>query len=921
MKRSFSLFGVLLAVTLQCPMALYAAYQVNDGFCSSVGGIWEKSGGTMLVTTSNMQPYGKLIRQDLDVLNAKAAPYLAEGSANLNAMSLYNCEGDPSCDGDLRLAALLTDKNQNYLTAGFTSEYNEALAALRKAIKIYAFLYTQDPNYPGALGNLKQAFNDLMSTHMVFSDEFLVDALHLRFSNMSWTMDNCLAGQIALLQNAITYYKAGIEDFLSLGTEPIPGSPDVIAEALGADEWHLFGLLTERLSLAIRERGAKMRAMGQQTYDDAFIKEELSKSVAEMYVQTSVLAAKMGSEAFENSAQFLLTAIAQLGKQVDDHKRGLTPLGYDDLYVPLMEFEDASQDGLYKKASDLASKCATAEQAIVDDHRLFDQQYSSYQEKLYLLDYDFMQRLNSLTGCRTTLPEAQFIECVLSAGDILFLDCPVSLGVQEFNNRMAEFGSLGYLGEKYRQIKGADIALIQARLQHDNIAKQIENHNASVNYQIQIKKDQNAQQMEALSVYQEKLKNACTINDIYTTEKIRVDGKWEEGNELKSTVKSFSVEHSELIADLARERDVSAATLNFDIHYAQDPYVIKNLLLNQAEALVGIDAAVHNKNCMIATFHSTVKEKETLLELWRWNKAAMIKYQSNGFALHRILMSDDVIEHSRKLNELAHYTYLAAKALEYRYAKKLNGISAGIPNINDLYKCQSAQDFRVFLDDLYAYDGWWCDEHAYFVMDRFYLHLGSHILGIPEGEERFTKFQEFVNQHIDSSGNLTFSFITKIKAFPLNNGMDNIKIWDGNVPCRSGAAPLANGLTASLYFKGNPGNIKPKMVIIQKGNQTLLKDDNVFECFPVHTYSLLWGDEQEPLSTKQEFRPFIGEDLSIPGSVGSDGTWAEMFSNRSAAAQEWIITILRKPNDPTRPDIPFNKLEDIRFYFDGIGEY
>ncbi len=913
------------------PLAAHAGYRIQHDFCSPVGGPWQSEGGATLIASSHMRPCSDPIQQDLDVLHARGQDRLATGSAKLNAMSLYNC-ADVTCGGNAKLAALLADKALNYFTAGFTPEYNDGLTALREAVRTYAYLYNQ--GYSGALSHLKTAFNDFMSIHLVFADEFLVDALHLRFSNMTWTMDACLDGQIALLANAIEYYQAGIRDFLSLAMTPIVGSQDIVANVLGADEWHLFGVLAERQSLAIRERGAKMRAMGKQT--DSFIQEDLSKSLSGLYIQAAALAQKMGEDAFTHSAQFLLTAMGGLGKQVDDYKRGLNPLGYDDRYIPLMTFES-----LKDSATGKSNACLIKEQDILNEQRAFDQKLADYEYQLFQLNVDYKSRLNSLTGC--VISDEAFGECVDSAGDTLFLDCPLSLDVDAFDACMVALGSLGVLGDKYRQIKAADIRLSLARLQHDNMAKRIENHNASVNYQIQLKKDEYAQHMEALDVYQKKLENACTINKTYTNNKKRINGKWVRVDKLRRTEKTFTVKNSQLVAQTANERDVAEATLHYAILNAQDLTVVENMLLDQAEALVGIDAAVHNLNNLIASFDLSLKEKESTKILWEQSKTALAKYGTQNVAIQRILLSNAVISHGRDLNELAHYSYLTAKALEYRYAKKLEGIFLGLDkylNLTDLYKCQSATDFDDFLKNLSDYNDLWCKQPWTFGMERFYFSVAFHILGLTNKalgdsnndnkvdatgksvlDVRYQKFQEFVNQNKDAAGNLTFSFSTNINAYPLKDRMNNIKIWHGAIPCSNGGEQ-AKGLTASLFFRGNPGAIQHQMVITQKGGHALLKDDETLDYYPVNTHTLLTGDSSEPLATQVPIFPFTEVDLSMPGSTGTGGTWATKFTNKSAAVQEWVITLNLKSTNPYQyPDMPFHKLEDIYFYFDGIGEY
>lgn len=901
------------------------AYQLTNDFVSPMGG--PSSASAVTIVSCNMMPYGKPTLEDLKAINTAAINELTTGSQALQSMSLYNCDKDITCKGDTKLALLYSDRSKNYETAGFLPVFQSAVQNLKSAIAKFAYLDAQ--GYPDAMVNLKKSVRNLTSVYLTFADEFLIDALHLRFSNTSYSMDECVANQIILIEKAVDYYAQGAADFMDICLEPVVGTQKVIGSFFLEDEWHLFRVLFDRLSMAFRERGAKQRALGNNTEDE--IKQSLSESVSELYVQAAALGNQLGSSFLSTYGNQLLTAIATLSRQLGDYRAGLNPLGYNDRYVPLMKFDEILQMAKNQQVS-----CNTLEQTIRSEDRAFDKEVSAYKIQMTSLNGGYKDRAGQLTGCSTGLSDSAFRTCMESVGDALFVDCPMDLSPDAFDACLKAKVSIGVIGDKYRQIKSADLALSQARLQYDNYSREIENQNASMNYQIQIRKNKSSSIIEAMKDYQEKLKNACNIQEVQST----ITEKGKKTQRIKTTSKTFTVQDSQLIASTAKEIDLEKASLEYEILSAQDPLVIKNLLLRQSESLIGIDMAVNSKNAMIASFDASQREKENLLVLWDQNLTALNENSLTGEAVQRILTSDNVVELSQKVNALSHYSYLAAKALEYRYARPLVNIQVGSSylDMNDLYKCQSAGDFETFLDDLNTYNSMICGEIGKFVPNRYYVSLAKHILGLTDInlgdldgngyvdatgraviDVRYEKFQEFLNQQIDENGDLTFSFKTSVNEFPLANTRNNIKIWQGTVPCYTGSFNTM-GFTANLDFKGNSGNIWHKMYITQTGSHTLKKDNETHEYYPISTLALYNGSISDITNFTDFIYPFISKDLKTPGS-GADGSWAIKFGNKSAAVEQWTITLKKVSGDPASyPNFPFEKLTDITFYFDSIGE-
>jgi hypothetical protein len=266
---------------------------------------------------------------------------------------------------------------------------------------------------------------------------------------------------------------------------------------------------------------------------------------------------------------------------------------------------------------------------------------------------------------------------------------------------------------------------------------------------------------------------------------------------------------------------------------------------------------------------------------------------------------------------------LATKALEYKFVKVLDGVDMGplgSLDYNDVFKCQTTADFDKYLKKLKAYNVFDCTGGE-FQLHTPRISVVHDILGLTKEneDERYRRFQQFINEHIDENGDLSFTFTTSYSDNNLRQLKNaNLKIWYGTIPCNDDIS--GKGLTASLFFRGAPGALYPWINIQQKGIQSFLrKDKKPVNYYPVKTYALLTSNDSNPEPfTEASFRTFVGVDPRSETNLL--GRWTNAFTNRGIAATEWIVTLQRNPGESGDYDpIPFNKLTDICFYFNIIG--
>ncbi|MCP4111454.1 MAG: hypothetical protein GY749_38990, partial [Desulfobacteraceae bacterium] len=901
------------------------AYKIIHDMVSPSGGFSQNN----IIASSNMQPYSSLTKADLDTLFQKANELLAQGSGFKTSLSFYPCEdinNTPAC-GDDRLKDLLLYPDEDYETVGFIQDFQDNGIAdkLINAIEIYALLANY--NYPeDVISPLRESLRDLMIIYMVFADEFLIDALDFRISSsyQNPTADDYLNEQIGQLAKAVEYYQYAYREFSTVWSKPI-WYTEIVGEYFAENNeeneilWDIFSLLCQRLSMSVREKVSRQRALGIMDPDE--MKDELYEISEQLYLQTVAMAEILGEEQFSMSGgEQILTALNMISKQADNINENLNLLGYDERYVPLNDFES-----LYTLANATLTACSSLESEVKAEKRDYDYILDKVLEQKNSLSTSYTTELAELAGCSANLLSDEFEFCVECSGGDLY-DCQTEeLDPDAFEACVkTKVAGAGILGAKYRQIKDADYNLKLARLQFENIGKRIKNINDSVQNQIEIWKDYTGAQKTALDKYLDNMEGAVKITEIKSKEKVkdRETGETTSKTKTKTTQKTFILVDEPLELQIKKEKEVLDAALEFQIKNIEENTAasVKNLLLQQAESLIGIDMAVHNKNTMIAAYDAVMRRKENLLVLWRNNQDFVDRYWQQKLPSHRVIQSDLALQLTQEFNELAHLSYLATKALEYKYMEPMQNVDLGALgkiNLTDIFKCQTVTDFGNYLSRLNSYNVMECSmETSDFSIWAHEISLAHDILGLPM-DKNLNELEGFAD-YIDSEGNLklTFTTYTHMFSFP---PMANLKIWRGTVPCSSEST---RGLTARLCFVLEPGSISPSVKLIQKGIQTFLgRNNGITEYYPIKTKSLMNYNDTAPMSyTTAYLKPFKKCLVYPYDEPDNSQQWTPAFTNRGVAS-EWELTLFRSSYPSYYGDVPVEQLEDIILYLHTIGYF
>ncbi|MDO9103679.1 MAG: hypothetical protein Q7U57_01825 [Methylovulum sp.] len=919
----YGLMSVIGQAYADCPGAITqnASYCLYDLGMSTVSGDVKSANNQILAVS--MYPFtNPSSAVELAYWRKQALAGLKAGKAYRDSLVLID---HTPYDGSA-IAKMLTKGGEslNYATALLLGDsFTTGEARLIQARNTFAYhLYVGYPNADEAKNNLLDAVRTLASLYLMIGDEFLVDALEWRFSSETVGLNGKLDEQINLLIEAQTYYEKGVSAFVS-GFSPAVGTNVYISDYFGDPEYSLFNLFNlgvERLSLTLREKSSKqlVRQMGSdptEQWEDAWpeASQTLKSGALSVYLTTAAAARKQGASFNGSDANNTMTsALNALRKQGNIYSQRLNPLGYDNRYIPATDFENLSGQAQSElaRARDLNAE-------FKDEDRQFDYLQSSLQSQWNGLASEYMNNLSMYTGCKLPVPLTDhkqldnFRICTGEATNDLF-NCRLALG-DRFKVCLDAKTTKGLLASKYNDISIAQLRVDAAVLNRDNIIKQIEYENDLTSQKIQIQNGLTSANITYLDEYIQKLKGARSIVNTTVTTSGRIwnkdKKKWEDKPKVRDyqTQDSFTILDESLKLDIQKAEDLQKITLGFTIQElnVDTQNRIKNLLLDEAAAEIGISLAVQQKNSAIADFDNTLQEKENLWQLYQ-RGLAQINPDANNVAPVRVLRSQAAIALADALNSTAHYTYLSAKALEYKYVKTLENMS-GINTtfIGDIFKAQTPDDFAALITSLDQLNKNQCTWNKKFLLKSRYISIRKDILGIFDDDP--AAFTAFVNDHINRDGDLQFTFsISEDASFLRLSDFYNVKIWDGQIPCGS---DTARGVGVVLI--GGTGNY-PTIRLKQSGHSSLRDSiGDIHQYIPISDFHFLFESSGDNYlaSTEETITAFF----SNPWTDGNGtGEWAKSFKGRSLSSSGWEITVKKN----TMVDI--TKITDIELYFDTI---
>lgn len=807
---------------------------------------------------------------------------------------------------------------------------------LIRAREMYGFLALAEPpdmtiTVDGQAQNLRElgrsgvltATREIANIHMIFGNEFMVDALDYRFSGGDPRADQIINEEIRQLEQALVQYTFAV-DTLSHAFNADFGGPGraTIGDFFGKLEFELFGLVSERMVVSIGEMADRYRQLGRD--QDAL--DLYTRAFANQYVQAMALAsaaAKRNENFAEHGGWEVITNLEQLRARAGAIHDGINPFGFVDSYVPLQtygELRTLTRNDFLRDSTEDEDRAANAQ-------REFDQNSTAMDREIQNLRLTYDTQLLELCGSTND----DFATCDQDGG----------LMRQNFHN-----------------IDAASLRILQVMQRIQNLDEQMEIEQQRAGEIIRITLE-NGEEM-ALLEYEKGVIAAYRTTESY------VEAQSDEtyyGGELRTTTSlgfsfppslggkdgsgfgfsasisasgftgyrhsSSSVSSIQTVWDPASEQlgaissvqALQSAVMQAEITNANSQATIRNLMLQQAELMIELDIAFTEWNRLTDEHQRLVERYHNLLNLRAQAQSDLASGNLSNPAF-RLLRDHTTVEAARSHGLAAQFAYLTAKALEYEFLVRY-------PGLGDIFKARTADDIDNFLNDLEAFRvaiGSPGERNLF----PYTLSLAQDVLGLtdenldPNGTlsnselagVRQENFQAVLARSVvrDVDTNLPVAIELPFTTSLLDNSVFTPNIWNNRI---AGVGlpeevPNVRGISINVLTR-QFGDIGTPEIQITHGGHTSYRTaaGKIVEYVP----------ENAKLSGYPVPQNFESQEktATLLASVNGNGrgTPSSALFNRSVAASGWVLRI--DLQSPFNRDLQLDQIEDIEIQMDTTG--
>jgi hypothetical protein len=760
---------------------------------------------------------------------------------------------------------------------------------------------------------------EVANDHLIFGQEFLVDATDYRFSTNLTYADQFIQSEIEDLELAEQQFRAVMAFLLHLYDKM------EIGQYLTNTELETFGVAASRLQQAMSERASRLWRMGERARAKAVYNEGEQEINAELIAFAQVADVVGATDAvtqtgtyLQNGSWEMLTALSEMRDRAAAIDAGLDFFGFAAEYAPRQSFDTlydltagpiGSPTGLLVTARDLEDQAR-------EFQRTYDANASDMATELDELTRELSGKLFDLCGESADEDGDGF-------GD--YRDCT---GGQMARNAAALLAAQtnAELALKKQQHLKQQILIEQER------AETVINLNLGLGRYIEM-----AELAIGMLDAQRTIVSRSDTGElsVYAGIALRGGGYWGalagessgRGGSIEAVVKSGyayshinSKEHiwdpnAEKIGKWESKKALKEAIAAAEIEGAESEAKVRNLFLQLAEAAIEYEIAIAEFN-QVAAEHNHLVEKHARLLMQR--EQAIKRVASHNSHLlspaYRIWRDTTTVMANDAVNLAAQYAYLTARAAEYE-------LLTPYPALGDIFKARTTNDIRLFLDDLMA---WYQAADAPGALNRYpyTLSLRDDLLMTPrvgeDGNELLdyeacsTRVMTLTVPNTRTVEVLECFFSTNLYAQGENGSpFFSPNIWGNRIagigaPLEESAGVRANLVTSQLSQDVGP----MELVLIHGGATTYRRPDREtvrYDVGPAVPVGYPVPDEFNPEGTTAVLRPSInGQGEAIPNAG---------LMNLSVAASNWVLRI-RADSDG---DLDWQQLEDVELTLDTTG--
>ena len=774
----------------------------------------------------------------------------------------------------------------------------------------------------GAQGVIS-ATREVVNVHMIFGNEFLIDASDYNFAESSDTPDEIIQEELALLDLAQQQFQLAMGLVLdglyqTLGSQVREAAQPErwIGELFSSREFELFGMASNRLMSTLSERAKRYLILGQE--DKA--KQIYQQAYTEQYMQALALAQKaeeLGQDYLVNGSWEILSNLSLLRSRAQAVDDGIDPFGFTAEYVPIQALDTLLEVAWGKEGDGgLLKTCENTEDAALEAKREYDQIKNKLTTEIANLKDEYNSTLFDICGesqddyatCEGGLMEQNQMDMYaasLRIGQAWMEAENIATQIKLEEERVGRVIAIELL--KGQEISAAELAIgkLEAFKQsHTQIASS---------------EDQVYDGVESTARAYVQVEAKISINPLNNEAsatsglELAVQGTtgYQHSETWSNSTETLWDPNAEKIGDWNSIKALKEAESAAAIEGANSEAVIRNLLLLQSELLIDYDLAGLEFN-KLAAEHNHLAQ--------RYNRALNGRAQADDDVLqvnshianpaYRIMRDSLILQAVDDLNKAAQYAYLAGKALEYYNLLPVTTENYSF-GVDDIYKARKCSDVRNFLENVAAVSLIKLEPQVY-VSE---ISIAKHILGLsdqnlnPDGDLtpeqvnqlRYERFQEFLQRYtnvVDHS--IYFVFPTSLELREAaTQYIFSTNIWGNRI----------SEVRLDIHTR-QTGDVGKPEVNLTHGGQASYRDPRgetvYYDPGPAVPVGFKIPDELAPAETTITLIP----DINGQGAIPNTG-----LKNFSVATSRWIFQIPGKSSGY----LDFSQIEDFVIHVDSRG--
>ncbi len=772
-------------------------------------------------------------------------------------------------------------------------------------------------------GGVLSATEEIANDHLIFGNEFLVDATDYRFSTAGIPYaDEIIGRELDELAQAQRQFELILDlvfrAFNDWG----------VGDYCGNDQFETFGVASSLMMTTLDETATRYYMLGRSS-DALAVYAQAERNQSLHLMALADLARTMGNDYLVNGSYEMLNNLSRMRDRATAIQDGLDFFGFAPEYAPLQSYDrllelvegPTGDTGLLGTARDLEDQAREAQ-------RTFDTNASDMSTELDNLTVELSDQLFELCGESEDQDEDGFGDYDVCEGGLMaqnqaaFEAAYVRQALawmraqniaREIEIEQERAGAVIQvtLGTG-QELAAADLAIgkLQAYRQTRTQASSSE---ASLHLGIDIS-------VEAWAEAGGKTSTSVTNNETYAAAAIKgiVRNFFTYGREwtwLDSTETTWDP-NAAVIGTWESIKSLQQAEAQAEIEGANSAATVKNLLLRQSEALLEYEVAVEELNQAAAEHNHLIERHSRLLNKRAQAINRVVSHNSHLLSPAYRIWRDSLTTQSAEAHGLAaQFAYLTARASEYE-------LLTPYPEIGDIFKARTANDIRLFLDDLKVWHQA-LDLPGQLNRYPYTLSVAEDIFSLtdeqldPEGalsqealaQKRRAAFQKALPSWI-FDGDLEVVFSTSLdQQRPGGEYVFSPNIWNNRIA--GSGTPLADnvGVKVNIVTSASveAGNVE--VMLIHDGQASYRNasgEEVLYDPATAAPVGYLVPDELSPAHTTVVLRP----DINGQGGLANGG-----LVNLSVAASHWKLRIPAE----SWGDLDYTQIEDIEIYLDTTG--